>query len=105
MGVPGKAPLTFDVSRTVALLTSAGNAFLSWAGSKRKLLPCLLKCLPKRYDRYVEPFAGSACLFFALQPKKAVLGDINRELMTTYVEVRDRVEEVIKRLARMRRGE
>jgi DNA adenine methylase len=85
--------------------TPARNAFLRWAGSKRKLLPRLLENLPEHYDRYVEPFAGSACLFFALQPEEAVLGDINKELITTYVEVRDGVEQVIQRLAQLRCGE
>jgi DNA adenine methylase len=32
----------------------------------------------------VEPFAGSACLFFALKPRQAVLADINPDLMETY---------------------
>ncbi|MBI2818462.1 MAG: DNA adenine methylase [Acidobacteria bacterium] len=44
------------------------NTFLRWAGSKRKLLPILLDVAPDNFDRYVEPFAGSACLFFALEP-------------------------------------
>jgi len=44
-------------------------------------------------------------LFFALQPEQAVLGDINNELINTYVEVRDRVEEVIERLEKMGCGE
>lgn len=79
--------------------------FLRWAGSKRKLLPRLLDTLPERYDRYVEPFAGSACLFFAIQPQRAVLGDINKELIDTYIGVRDHVEQVIKRLQRMRCSE
>ena len=38
--------------------------------------------------RYVEPFAGSACLFFALEPSTALLGDINGELIETYEVVR-----------------
>ena len=55
-----------------------------WAGSKRKLLPILTSYVPKKINRYIEPFAGSACLFFALKPQKAVLGDINEELLFTY---------------------
>jgi DNA adenine methylase len=56
---------------------------LRWAGSKRKLLPLLLDCVPE-FERYVEPFAGSACLFFALAPTEAVLGDFNGELINAY---------------------
>jgi DNA adenine methylase len=52
-----------------------------------------------RHERYVEPFAGSACLFFALSPKKAILGDLNRELISTYVEVKYRIDAVLRELA------
>jgi DNA adenine methylase len=47
----------------------------------------------------VEPFAGSACLFFALGPKKAILGDLNPELISTYIEVKYRLNAVLKELA------
>jgi DNA adenine methylase len=59
-----------------------------WAGSKRKLLPELMSQVPTKYSRYVEPFAGSACLFFALRPAKAVLGDCNAELIRAYSTIR-----------------
>jgi DNA adenine methylase len=55
-----------------------------WAGSKRKLLATLLANVPDSYGTYVEPFAGSACLFFALEPPKAVLGDFNAHLIEAY---------------------
>lgn len=71
------------------------NTFLRWAGSKRKLLPSLLDLAPRGFDRYVEPFAGSACLFFSLRPQRAILGDINEELINTYREVKKRPDEVI----------
>jgi DNA adenine methylase len=57
---------------------------LRWAGSKRKLLPELVKHVPSSYGRYIEPFGGSACLFFALQPAAAILSDLNPELIQTY---------------------
>ena len=44
---------------------------------------------PERYRRYIEPFAGSACLLFALRPGKAVLNDINNELVSAYRILRD----------------
>lgn len=44
---------------------------------------------PKAFGRYIEPFAGSGCLFFALRPRRAVLGDINEELIETYRVIRD----------------
>lgn len=52
---------------------------LRWAGSKRKLLGEL-----ETYwqgNRYLEAFAGSACLFFRLRPESALLNDTNVELI------------------------
>ena len=60
-------------------------SFLRWAGSKKKLLKRLLPywqtsgCV-----RYVEPFAGSAMLFFAAHPQQALLADTNEDLIEMY---------------------
>ncbi|HZR78150.1 MAG TPA: Dam family site-specific DNA-(adenine-N6)-methyltransferase, partial [Chthoniobacterales bacterium] len=79
-------------------------SFLRWAGSKRQLLPILTEIIGDDFERYVEPFAGSACVFFELLPGQALLGDINPELMHTYVEVKYRVEGVIKQLGKWRKS-
>ena len=63
--------------------------FLRWAGSKRKLLPKLTAFWSSDYQRYVEPFMGSACFFFSVQPARALLGDLNKDLVATYSEIRD----------------
>jgi DNA adenine methylase len=75
--------------------------FLRWAGSKRRLVPVLKTFWTKDHKRYVEPFSGSACLFFALEPPKAILGDLNPELISTYVEVKYRIDAVLKELAKL----
>jgi DNA adenine methylase len=78
---------------------------LRWAGSKRQLVPTLSKFFdPDRHRRYVEPFAGSACLFFSLKPKKAILGDINGDLIRTYRDVKYRHKDVTDRLRRFRKS-
>ncbi len=64
------------------------KSIIRWAGSKRKLLPELVKRVPLEYERYIEPFCGSACLFFELPAKKAVLSDINEELINTYKQLK-----------------
>ncbi len=61
---------------------------IRWAGSKRKLLPELLCRVPEDFDRYIEPFCGSACLFFELPNKKAILSDINDELINSYKQIK-----------------
>ena len=57
---------------------------IRWAGSKRKLLPTIVDRIPEIRGRYIEPFAGSACLFFALQPERAIIADRNSALIEAY---------------------
>ena len=65
------------------------DSILRWAGSKRKLLPSLADYWHTcEATRYVEPFAGSAALFFAIEPEQAVLNDVNRELISAYRALR-----------------
>jgi DNA adenine methylase len=58
-----------------------------WAGSKRKLLPILRANVSTSFKTYIEPFAGSACLFFDLEPTKAILGDFNAQLIQAYTVI------------------
>src|ERR1700693_466677 len=90
---PEKMPQTINEIRT-----KDSAPFLRWAGSKRSLLPVLQAFWTRKHERYVEPFAGSACLFFALRPPKAILGDLNPELIATYVAVKYRIDAVLKEL-------
>lgn len=78
--------------------------FLRWAGSKRKLLPELTSYWSNDFKRYVEPFSGSACLFFALKPKSALLNDTNKELINTYEVIKKRPLEVYKELQKIELG-
>ena len=77
--------------------------FLRWAGSKRKQVARLASFWSESHLRYVEPFAGSACLFFAIAPASAVLGDSNRELIEVYRVVRDEPDRLYRRLCRIKR--
>lgn len=84
-------------------IQQGGKPFLRWAGSKRKQLPRLARFWSSAHTRYIEPFAGSACLFFELAPTTAVLGDSNRELIEVYRVVRDDPERLYRRLCRIQR--
>lgn len=77
------------------------RAFLRWAGSKKQLLPEISKYWHSNYARYIEPFCGSASLFFELLPQQAVLSDINSDLIDTLRAVQispDLVSECLARL-------
>lgn len=69
--------------------------FLKWAGGKSKLLTQYTPYFPKDFKTYHEPFLGGGAVFFYLQPKNAVLTDINLELINAYRCVRDNLEQLI----------
>jgi DNA adenine methylase len=77
--------------------------FLRWAGSKRQQLFRLAQFWKPSHQRYFEPFAGSACLFFKIAPAQAILGDNNHSLIEVYRAVRDQPDRLFDRLCRIRR--
>ena len=79
------------------------SPIVKWAGGKRQLLSEIRRRLPKKIETYYEPFVGGGAVFFALANrkafKKAVLNDMNSELVDTYRVLSDgRTEEVIELL-------
>lgn len=72
--------------------------FLKWAGGKRQLLPEIRKHLPKKINTYYEPFVGAGAVLFDIQPKKAVINDINIELVNVYEMIKNNPEELIEDL-------
>jgi DNA adenine methylase len=74
--------------------------FLKWAGGKRQLLPEIRKYIPKRFGTFYEPFLGGGAVLFDLQPKRAVINDINTELINTYRVIQNNVDELINDLER-----
>lgn len=72
-----------------------------WCGSKKRQIKQLIKHIPENYDTYYELFAGSAILFFYLEPKKAVVSDINDDLINFYQELQKHptrlLQEVLKK--------
>lgn len=71
---------------------------LKWVGGKRQLLDTLRPLLPKTISKYCEPFVGGGAMLFDLQPKKALVNDINSDLILVYTVIRDSVDELIQRL-------
>src|SRR5690606_15451824 len=78
------------------------------AGGKRHLLPELLERLPKKYDRYFEPFLGGAALFFALSSRHetseipSYLSDVSAELINVYRTVRNSPRRLLEQLDQYR---
>lgn len=84
------------------ILSSLPKPFVKWAGGKRQLLPVITSHLPKKFERYFEPFLGGGAVFFHLisqeRKEKWFISDLNSDLILSYVIVRDKVKELISEL-------
>ncbi len=61
--------------------------FLRYPGDKSKLLSYLIDYLPESKDikgTYIEPFVGGGSVFFLMNSNKALISDLNSELITLY---------------------
>lgn len=53
------------------------SPFVKWVGGKKQLLERLEERMPETYGRYYEPFIGGGALLLDIQPKNAVINDVN----------------------------
>lgn len=73
---------------------------VKWVGGKRQIIDEIIKYVPDSFSTYYEPFLGGGAVLFELQPKKAVVNDVNEELMNIYEVIKDNVDELIEGLKR-----
>lgn len=72
---------------------------VKWVGGKRQLINELERFLPKKgFTKYYEPFLGGAAMLFHLQPKKAIVNDVNADLINMYQVIKDHVDDLISEL-------
>ena len=93
------------------LYSYPAKPFVKWVGGKTQLLEDIKKALPMDLSKrenvtYVEPFVGGgAVLFWILQEypniTRAVINDINAELICTYRVIKNDVENLIFELRRL----
>jgi DNA adenine methylase Dam len=76
--------------------------FVKWAGSKLGVVEHLLGNAPSEYRTYYEPMVGAGILFAKLAPDRAILGDVNDDLMTCYRVIQEQVGALCEVLARHR---
>lgn len=86
------------------MIEKTAKPFLKWAGGKTQLITEISNVLPYKIKNskftYIEPFVGSgAILFWMLSnfPKmeKAVINDINEDLINTYKTISSKPKELI----------
>ena len=87
------------------IISQKPKPFAKWVGGKRQLLK-QFKDLglypPEGFNpnkaTYFEPFVGGGAVFLDLLPQKAVLSDMNQELIITYNVIKNDVKSLIKSL-------
>lgn len=88
--------------------------FVKWAGGKRQILAKIKEYIEasKSFNNddegdkandftYIEPFLGGGAVFFDLHPQKAIINDLNSELMNAYSVIKsDSYKDLINLLAK-----
>lgn len=80
--------------------------FLKWAGGKGQLLKEISVYYPFKKDKiitkYAEPFVGGGAVLFDIlnkfSPDEVYISDINKDLIDTYIAIRDNVDGLIEEL-------
>jgi DNA adenine methylase len=77
--------------------------FIKWPGGKRWVARQIAELVAARLSgTYFEPFLGGGAVFFHLRPFRAVLADVNEDLIATYRTVRRDSGAIVGRLRRYR---
>lgn len=67
---------------------------VKYRGGKSKEIPHIIKHIPEFSGNYIEPFFGGGALYFHLEPKKAIINDINSKLISFYNGIQTNFEEI-----------
>ena len=71
---------------------------IKYRGGKSNEIPNIGKHIPRYKGRYIEPFFGGGALYFHLEPKHAIINDINAKLMAFYRGVKNNFSNLRKEL-------
>lgn len=96
---------------TIDAGSRAPSPILKWAGGKRSLAPLLRGIFERETGGpglggrpWVEPFLGGASMFLETGPARALLSDVNEELILTYRTVASSSALVVERIHRLAEG-
>lgn len=74
------------------------KTFIKWAGGKETELPIIMKHIPKKFDRYIEPFVGGGAVYLNMNCKKSIINDKSNELILLYNMIKNGNPEFIQYL-------
>ena len=65
---------------------------IKWPGGKSKELQYVKQLMPKDYDTYIEPFFGGGAVYFHIEPRKAIINDLCKELILFYRHIKGELD-------------
>lgn len=74
----------YDCTSRIVIKIQKMKPIVKYRGGKSKEIPFIIKHIPSFKGNYIEPFFGGGALFFYLEPKKAIINDINSRLIDFY---------------------
>lgn len=94
-----------EINKKSTQVEIKAKPFLKWAGGKGQLIKEIETYYPfidSNIKKYAEPFVGGGAVLFDILNKydleEVYISDINKELINTYLVIRDDVEELIELL-------
>lgn len=79
--------------------------FIKWAGGKSQLLQEIRAKYPVSMKKYCEPFVGGGAVLFDIlanvHPEEVLINDINPELIGTYQQIKNNIDDVIALLSEL----
>ena len=78
---------------------------IKYSGGKRREIKFFERYIPEKFDRYIEPFFGGGAVYFYLEPEKAIINDLNTNLVNFYKTFSTSREDLIKELSTLENDE
>jgi len=61
---------------------------VKWSGGKSDEIKNFQEFIPENFNYYLEPFVGGGAVYFHLEPERAVLTDVHKELVDLYTSIK-----------------
>ena len=62
---------------------------IKWSGGKTDEIKKFISYIPETYSIYLEPFIGGGALYFHLNPERAIINDVHKELIDFYQSIKN----------------
>ena len=78
------------------------QSFVQWVGGKAKSADLIIEHFPTFSGTYIEPFLGGGAMLFKVQPKVAVVNDLNINLINCYRDIQYSPEELMNEIDKLK---